>query len=1108
MLWDGVPYEKGRGYKQFKRWEWFMEQRVYPSGEFDPEAAWKEGEKLSKMGSTEGPLKSANPWMPLGPTDWVNGSGWNAGNGRINVIAEQPGNSNVAYIGAASGGLWKTTNGGNTWTNLTDNQAVLGVSGIAIDYNNTDIVYLGTGDGDGFNTYSVGVLKSTDGGNTWNTTGLNWTIYQARVIRRLLMHPTNPNILFAAANTGLYRTTDGGTTWTQVQNIDADDVEFHPTNSNIVYSCSNEFYRSTDGGVNFSPVTSGLPAFFNINRFKIAVSPHQPNWVYVLGGKSSDSTFEGIYRSTDSGVNFSVRTNTPNMFGYASDGSDDAGQSWYDMALAVNPSNADEVFIGGINVWKSTNGGSSFTINTQWTFPNPIGYVHADIHELVFFGNRIYCGSDGGIYKSDNNGGTWVNMTAGLSITQFYDIGITPQNPNLILGGTQDNGTNRYNGTPTWTHVLGADGMMAIIDPTNTNIMYGAIQNGNINKSVNGGNSFFPIINPDDFPGQDGAWVTPYALGFNSASTIFVGYRNIYRSANGGTTWSSLGNAGNNDVTNNLELAPSDSSVIYITKGNSIYKTINGGTTWTDITTGLPNLFITDIAIDPANANRLWISFSGYTAGSKIFQSVNGGTSWTNVSSNLPNLPANCITYHPGSNDVLYVGMDVGIYTKDAAATDWTPSVNSLPNVIINEIEINTVANKLYAGSFGRGVWVMDLSAGVALSNPSACQVNLAIPDNSCGASNNFPINVVSAPGTTLGTNVYLKEVKLIVAHTWTGDLDMHLIAPNGSIVELSTDNGGSGDHYGNPGDTTCTSVTRFTMSATTPITAGAAPFVGDFIPEGDLHALTGPAIGLWALRLCDDEPTDEGTLRFVELVFAPMLTNPSVCGTNHVIPDNACGEGNRFAVRVADVPGTQLGTDLKLKEVKLIAAHAWTADLDIHLLSPSGVMVELSTDNGGSGDHYGDPNDPTCTSVTRFTMSAATSITAGVAPFIGDFLPEGSFSTFNDGSNPNGWWILQVCDDEAPDQGTLRFVELVFEKLCAPNLTVNANPVPAGNYLSQGQLLSFLSTIANGSFVHFISDTAVLLQNDFDVMPGGTFEISIQNCPTPLTGEPVEEEK
>ncbi|MEK7255646.1 MAG: glycosyl hydrolase, partial [Bacteroidota bacterium] len=641
-------------------------------------------------------------WTPLGPSDWDDGAGWNAGNGRINVVVQDPVNSNTVYVGAASGGLWKSTNGGTTWTNLTDDQPVLGVSGIAIDPDDTNVIYIGTGDGDASDTYSVGVLKSTDGGNTWNTTGLNWSILSGRVIRKLQMHPDNPDTLFAATSNGLYKTMDAGASWTNVLSVSAQDVEIHPSNPSIVYTCTDQFYRSTDGGNTFTLVTTGLPTAANINRFKIAVSADEPDWVYVVGGKQSDHTFEGIYRSVDAGVSFTVGTNTPNMFGYDTNGNDNSGQSWYDMAIAVNPANADEVYIADVNVWKSTNGGTSFTIITQWTFPNSIGYVHADVHELAFFGSRIYSGSDGGVYKSDNLGDDWTNLTVGITIMQFYDISGTPQNANLLMGGAQDNGTNRYTGTPDWTHMIGADGMNCQIDPTNQSILYGAIQYGQIYKSTNGGASISVIVNAGDF-GESGNWVAPYALAPDDPNTIFVGYEDVHKSIDGGANWTSLTSTGSTTTIYCLEIAPSNSDYIYITKSSTIYRTTNGGTSWTNVSTGLPGLFITDIAIDPENTDRVWVSLSGYTAGSKIWRTENGGSTWTNVSGNLPNLPANCIAFQPNTNDILYVGMDVGIYTKNAAQTDWTSCSTDLPNVIINEIEINTGVNKIQVGRYGRG---------------------------------------------------------------------------------------------------------------------------------------------------------------------------------------------------------------------------------------------------------------------------------------------------------------------------------------------------------------------------------------------------------------------
>ncbi len=768
--WEGREYERGKGYKQFKRWEYFMERRVSASGEMpDPAAAWKARKAFldSELGENRS-LPTGLTWTPLGPAYWQNGTPTppTPGNGRINVVVQDPLDANKIYIGASSGGLWRSTNGGSTWTGLTDNQPVLGVSGIAIDHTNTNTIYIGTGDGDGSDTYSVGVLKSTNGGATWNPTGLSFNVPDLRSIRKLLMHPTDPNILFAATNIGVFKTIDAGVNWTSVSGISAHDVEFHPTNPSIVYACSDEFFRSSDGGNTFTLIASGLPAATTINRFRIGVSPDEPEWVYVLGGNQlSFNGFQGIYRSTDAGLNFSLRANSPNIFGYQPNGSDLGGQSQYDMALAINPANADELWVGGINVWKSSNGGTSFVVQTQWTLPNnTTGYVHADIHELAMFGNRLYSGSDGGVFKSENLGEDWTDLTAGLSITQFYDVGGSQTDPNIFIGGAQDNGTMVYSGTSTWAQRIGGDGITCIINPVNPNIMYGCTQTGGIQKSVNGGASFSSIITTATFAGESSVFATMYTLDPNDPNTIYVGYKSIYKSTDAGITWTSLGNPNNStNATNFIAVAPTNTNVIYVVKGgNQLYKTINGGTTWTFLGgNGLPSNYpFADLAVDPFDANRVWVAMSNYVAGAKLYRSDNGGSNWTNISGNLPNLPINTIAVQPNSNNILYVGMDVGIYSKDATQTDWTDCTGNLPNVVVNDIEINTGLNKLQIGTFGRGAWQADLPlpdyCGPVFNNPCASGhfiegvdfVGIDNQNSGCGAGNYSDF-------TNLGTALY-----------------------------------------------------------------------------------------------------------------------------------------------------------------------------------------------------------------------------------------------------------------------------------------------------------------------------------------------------------------
>ncbi len=706
--WQGQEYERGKGFKQFKRWEYFMERRVYPSGRpINSGILWEEIQKVKKFNQDRQDelAKNALTWSNVGPTNWVDGTGWNPGNGRVNVVVEDPNNPNTIYIGVPAGGCWKSTDAGSTWTPLTDNLPILGVSGIAIDPTNSNIVYLGTGDGDGGNTYSIGVMKSTDGGLTWNTTGLNWTSTNNN-IRRLIIDESDPNTLFVATTNGIYRTTDAGVTWNNVQSGSMQDVEIHPTNPEIVYAASDRFYRSNNGGATFTQITSGLPAPADINRFKIAVSADEPDWIYAIAGNSSGSTYNGLYRSTDQGLNFTTQSTSPNIFGYATAGDDNSGQSWYDLALAVNPSNADDVYSGGINVWNSKDGGANWTIQSQWTFPNNIGYVHADIHDLAFFGGNLYCGSDGAVSKSTDFGENWTDLTNGIAIMQFYEIAMSTTSPNKIIGGSQDNGTNLYTGSTTWTHVMGADGMDCIIDYSNDNIQYGAIQLGNINKSTNNYNSYSNILNPSDV-GESGAWVTPYELDPFDPNTIYVGYNNVQKSTDGGNTWAAISSftGGTIDV---LKLAPSDNNYIYVSDNGILYKTTDAGANWSTISAGLPGLFITDIAIDPTNPDRLWVCHSEF-GGNRVYYSGNGGTSWSNYSSGLPEIPANTIEYLPGSADGLYLGMDVGVYYIDGNMTDWIPCFTGLPNVIIEDIVIGCNYGKIRVGTFGRGVWEADL---------------------------------------------------------------------------------------------------------------------------------------------------------------------------------------------------------------------------------------------------------------------------------------------------------------------------------------------------------------------------------------------------------------
>jgi len=786
--------EKGHGWKQFKRWEYIMEQRLYPHGDravMNRAMMDYYNNVHLKKNAQNG--KAAN-WTLVGPTSAIPSNG--GGMGRINFVRFDPANSNTVFVGSPGGGLWKSTNSGSSWSNLnTDNLPVIGCSDLAIDPNNSNVMYLATGDGDGSDTYSIGVLKSTNGGTTWNTTGLNWNVTQTRTIRRLIINPSNTNILIAATSNGIYRTTNGGTSWTQIITGSFRDLEFKPNDPNTIYATTDQFYVSTNGGASFTQVTSGLPAANASNRMAIAVTPANANYVYVLSSDNS-SGYGGVYRSTNSGSSFSTMSTTPNILGYSVTGSGSGGQGWYDLAIAASNTNANEVVVGGVNIWRSTNGGSSFNIIAHWYGASGTPYVHADIHDLIYLpgsGTTIWAGCDGGAFRTTNNGTSWSDRSAGLQIGQLYRFSNSATNTSLNLSGWQDNGTNRVNGT-SWSRVIGGDGMECIIDHSNANIMYGELYYGDIRKSTNGGNSFSNIVSSGGSGvNSNGNWVTPYIMHPTNANTLLVGKDNLYRSTNGGTSWSTLGAmTGTTSRVNAIAYAPSNTNYIYASRNTRLYKSTNGGTSFTDITSGLPNASITYIAVSNTDPNKVWVTFSGYSSTNKVFMTTNGGTSWTNFSTGLPNLPVNCIVYENGSADGVYVGTDVGVYFRDNTMSNWVSYMTGLPNVIVNELEIQYTVGKIRAATYGRGIWESDLfsSSGAApvanftANKQSGCpgtQINFTDLSNFNPTS--WSWSVTPSTGVTYvgATNSTSQNPMIVFANAGTYTISLTATNTNGS---------------------------------------------------------------------------------------------------------------------------------------------------------------------------------------------------------------------------------------------------------------------------------------------------------------------------------------
>jgi len=720
--------EENGGWESFKRYEAFAAPRVFPTGDRTqlsrtPYEYQKYLDERAKQKQGTNPSLLANTWTYFNPSGVPSGGGA----GRVNCITIDPANPSNLWLGAPDGGLWKSVNGGAAWTTSTDLFTDLGVSDLAISPASSLVMYAATGDRDGYNSggahvYTYGIMKSTDGGTTW-TNVFAQVVSSGNMISRILIDPSNTQNIYASGSFGIVKSTNGGTTWSSVLASVGTiwSMEFKPGTSSTIYAAGQSFYVSTNSGTSWPVVTSVLPN--GPFRMSIGVSKANANYVYILAADAAGTSLSGVYQSTNSGVSFTQQTgSSPNLMGFQTDGSDAAGQSFYTLSIGVSPTNVNEIMVGGVNLWRSTDGGSTWGSGSvsYWAANHTSSnYVHADIHHILYLnGTTVLIGCDGGIFHTTNSTANWSDLSSNLQIGQLYGLGMSTSKPNTVLSGWQDNGTNLMTTTTSWNSPLGGDGMKCFIDYSNDLNMYGEQYNASFNSSTDGGVNW-NSIGPNTT--ETSAWATPWKQDPTKPATIYGGLTNLWSSPDNGNTWSQLGS--NPDQTTYMDefaVAPTNSQIIFVTKSTGIYKTIDGGNNWTTVS-GLPNTdAATYIAFCPTNANIVYITYSGYTAGSKVFVTTNGGTTWTNYSTGLPNLPADCITYQKNAHGAVYIGMDVGVYYRDSTLSSWQPYSNGLPNVIVNQMEIYYPTGKIRAATYGRGIWEIPVYTPPAVTAPTA----------------------------------------------------------------------------------------------------------------------------------------------------------------------------------------------------------------------------------------------------------------------------------------------------------------------------------------------------------------------------------------------------
>ncbi|MDP1620897.1 MAG: hypothetical protein Q8M08_01025 [Bacteroidales bacterium] len=742
--------------KHFARWAYYRSMHLGPAGEF-VNISEKTLEAISNL--PDAPQTTTNgSWSFIGPNNsTLAAAGSLNGNGRVDRIAFHPTLANTIYVGTPAGGLWRTTDGGNNWTPISSYIPSLGISGIVVSYANPNTLYVLTGDGDGFignyfvNLFgylhlSVGVLVSYDAGVTWQKTGDlaagNYVGY------RLVQHPTNANILIAATSAGIYRTTNGGTTWVLELAGRYFDVEFKPGSPATVYASGvGSFVYSTDTGDNWN-----AGATFDIalcgGRVELAVSPNAPNRVYLLAGPFTNgiANFCGFYTSNNSGISFTRLTNTPNVLNdEASAVNND--QSMYDLCVAVKPTDSQRILVGGLVTFRSINGGSTFTnATTYWEAGG--NYIHPDVHDVAYnpLNNNLYAATDGGLYRSADDGVTWTNLMAGINSSQFFHIDDFDANANAILGGCQDNGVKyRVNNSTTFNHIASGDGADGAIDYTNSARGYSTI-----NRSVRRFDNF--LVSPSTSVATSPTkWFPKLELNSSNPDVLYYSYDSIFQYVRSTGVITSFAGAAFSGAWA-LKTCPSNSLRVYAAGGTTpwaaagnLHVTSNGGANWTTVSTnpGFPANFprISDIGVRPTNSPQVFVTFSGYTAGVKVLYSANAGVSWTNISYDLPNIPIWSVEVDASNN--VYVGGDFGIYYHVSGSTKWEPFYNNMPNVPVTDLAINEGSDQLLAATFGRGIWRSQLYG--------ACPANLNIASNVTGEQFSSASNSITMSGKVTG---------------------------------------------------------------------------------------------------------------------------------------------------------------------------------------------------------------------------------------------------------------------------------------------------------------------------------------------------------------------
>jgi photosystem II stability/assembly factor-like uncharacterized protein len=749
--------------KSEKPSDWFWRQRAYPLDTINI-AAYHEAVDQARRLRQEYAAQDEVIWEEAGPS--------NIG-GRITALGIHPSQPSVIYAGAADGGVLKSTNSGSTWTPIFDATGALSIGAIAIDPADANTIWVGTGEANtsGDSYPGDGIYRSTNGGSTWQHMGLEDSYH----IGRIAIDPTNSQKLFAAAcgalftsnpERGIYRTLNGGTTWERVLYLTdttaAIDVVINPQNPQMVYAAMWErirhltnrnvggmtsgIWRSTNGGDSWAQLTSGLPPNSpTVGRIGLTISPSNPLILYAIYANHPGDLM-GVWKTTNGGDTWTATT-SPSSSLYN-------GFGWYFGNIYADPVDAQKVYVLGVPLRRSTNGGSSWSTIA--------GSVHVDHHAFWINPNntnQIWDGNDGGAYYSTNGGTGWTKCY-NLHISQFYDIEIDELLPQRLHGGTQDNGTLRTltGSLSDWTMIYGGDGFKVEVDYTNSNIIYAEYQYGEMAKSTNGGSSFGSCLSGVSSSDRRN-WDTPFVMDPSNHNTLYYGTYRLYKTTNAAGSWTAIssdltdGVSGGNLIFNTITTiaaAPTDGQVVYVgTDDGNVWVTQNGGSSWTAINGSLPDRWITRVAVSPQNAGICYVTLSGYRIGEPlphVFRSTNYGAAWTDISGNLPEAPVNCIIEDAQDPQQLFIASDVGVYYTANLGASWLPLGGNLPICGIMDLKLHDPTRKIVAGTHGRSMYKAILDSLVSYPDVqiTMAPTNPPVQIPSSGGNFSFDVQIIN----------------------------------------------------------------------------------------------------------------------------------------------------------------------------------------------------------------------------------------------------------------------------------------------------------------------------------------------------------------------------